>query len=125
VPEELNDFANWLEEELERRGWNQATLAERADVNAASISNIIRGRRAPAPETLLGIARALDLPATTLYRRAGLLPSIPSAKGEKEEQLLDYFRNLPPESQELLLTLARTLHTQAGPHYAAREEPPR
>jgi transcriptional regulator with XRE-family HTH domain len=57
------DFATWIRDELNRRGWSQVTLAERAGLSHSSISKIlISGRRKPGMKFFAGIAMAFEMP---------------------------------------------------------------
>lgn len=56
------DFGQKLRERREAKGWTQAELAERAEMNYQDISRLERGERAPSWETLLRLADALEEP---------------------------------------------------------------
>ncbi len=68
------DFTTWLQAEMDKHQWSQADLARYADLSRAVINKLLNGRTYPQPTTLDAIARALKIPAETIYRRAGLLP---------------------------------------------------
>ncbi len=67
-------FSEWLQVELDRRGWSQSDCARSANLNRAVINKLLNGKSKPQPSTLVAIARALKIPAETIYRAAGLLP---------------------------------------------------
>lgn len=50
------------------RGWNQRTLAERADMAEEAIGDIERGGSWPRPESLLKIAEALQVNVSDLFK---------------------------------------------------------
>lgn len=50
----------------EQRGWSQAQLAERADLDITYVSGIERGRRNPGLTVLDDLARAFGLPLPLL-----------------------------------------------------------
>jgi transcriptional regulator with XRE-family HTH domain len=57
-----------------RRGWSQAELARRANLNAATVGQIEAGRFQPYPTQLAKLARALGVPeaeASILLRDDG------------------------------------------------------
>ncbi len=57
------DFATWIRDELNRRGWSQASLAERAGLSRSSISKMLTsGRRKPGMRFFVGIAAAFEMP---------------------------------------------------------------
>jgi transcriptional regulator with XRE-family HTH domain len=67
-------FSEWLQTEINKRGWSQSDLARAADLNRAVINKLINGKSHPQPTTLEAISRALKIPVETTYRAAGLLP---------------------------------------------------
>ena len=74
VGEQIN-FSEWLQAEMNKRGWSQSDLARAADLNRAVINKLLNGKSRPQPSTLEAISRALKIPVETTYRAAGLLPA--------------------------------------------------
>ncbi len=70
-------FSEWLQAEMDKRGWSQSDLARYADLNRAVINKLLNGKSHPQPQTLEAISRALKIPIETAYRAAGLLPANP------------------------------------------------
>ncbi len=68
-------FSEWLQAEMNKRGWSQSDLARYADLNRAVINKLLNGKSHPQPLTLQAISRALKIPIEITYRAAGLLPS--------------------------------------------------
>jgi transcriptional regulator with XRE-family HTH domain len=68
-------FSEWLQSEMDKRGWSQSDLARSADLNRAVINKLLNGKSHPQPVTLEAISRALKIPVETIYRAAGLLPA--------------------------------------------------
>ncbi len=57
------DFATWIRDEIQRRGWSQVTLAERAGLSRSAISKMLTsGRRKPGMRFFAGIAAAFEMP---------------------------------------------------------------
>jgi transcriptional regulator with XRE-family HTH domain len=79
----LISFSEWLQKELERKGWNQSDLARAAHLGKGSLSDIISGRRKVGSEVARAIADALKLPPEQVFRAAGILPP------EKEDPWVD------------------------------------
>lgn len=67
-------FSEWLQNEMNKRGWSQSDLARAADLNRAVINKLLNGKSHPQPATLEAISRALKIPIEITYRAAGLLP---------------------------------------------------
>src|SRR5690349_24135270 len=86
-------FSEWLQLELDRRGWSQSDCARSANLNRAVINKLLNGKSKPQPSTLAAIARAFKLPIETAYRAAGLLP--PNSDGdETTEELIYIFKSI-------------------------------
>ena len=68
-------FSEWLQTEMDKRGWSQSDLARAADLNRAVINKLLNGKSHPQPSTLEAISRALKIPIEITYRAAGLLPA--------------------------------------------------
>ena len=97
------DFADWLTEEVEKRGWSFRELARRAGLSSGAISQITTQRSFPGPEFCTGVARAFRIPPEEVFRRAGLLPPLPETEKKKQSVWLRFTR-LTPEQQDLILT---------------------
>jgi transcriptional regulator with XRE-family HTH domain len=85
-------FSDWLQDEMNKRGWSQSDLSRNSGVNRQVISTYInQQRKKPDENILIDIARALNLPPETVFRAAGLLPPVSEdeAKFEDWKYLLD------------------------------------
>lgn len=68
------DFPQWLQNQMDERGWGQAELAKRSKVNRQVIwSYLNRRRNKPDEDVLKKIAEALEIPVEQIYRAAGIL----------------------------------------------------
>ena len=72
----MSAFSEWLQFELDKRGWNQGDLMRASGLRRSVISNLINERRNPGKITCQAIAHGLNLPKDTVYRAAGLLDEI-------------------------------------------------
>lgn len=79
------DFSEWLQTEMNKRGWSQSDLARSADLNRAVINKLLNGKSHPQPATLESISRAFKIPLEITYRAAGLLP-VPSENDDMLEE---------------------------------------
>jgi transcriptional regulator with XRE-family HTH domain len=105
-------FQDWLEEEMNRRGWTQAELARRSHISQPTLSRIVTETRQVGPDVALAIAHALGESPVKVYRMAGLLPRPTNARRAKVEELADLLYCLPPgaigdEALESILAIAR------------------
>lgn len=80
-------FSEWLQAEMDKRGWSQSDLARYADLNRAVINKLLNGKSHPQPATLEAISRALKIPIEITYRAAGLLPTTPENDDSLEEAI--------------------------------------
>lgn len=86
---EYNSFPGWLQTKMAENDMSQADLAKKAKVSRAAISNVLNGYRRPGPELCRAIAKALDLPAESVFREAGLLDDLPSRR-ELFDEIVEY-----------------------------------
>jgi transcriptional regulator with XRE-family HTH domain len=102
-------FAEWLQIEIDKRGWSQSDCARACDLNRAVINKLLNGKCRPQPVTLMAIARGFKIPVETAYRAAGLLP--PSDDGdETTHELLHIFHSLQsPQRKATALMLLKAL----------------
>ena len=105
-------FSEWLQLELDRRGWSQSDCARSANLNRAVVNKLLNGKSQPQPPTLVAIARALKIPVETVYRAAGLLP--PSSDGdEKTMEVILLFKSIQsPQRRATALMLLKALVTE-------------
>ena len=71
----MANFSEWIRAETKRRGWSQASLAERAGLSRSSISGMLTsGRRKPGMKFFAGIAKAFEMPlaeVVVIWEQAG------------------------------------------------------
>lgn len=68
------DFPKWLESKRKDRGWTQSDLSRAAGISRQVVSDYEGYKRKYFDEDILKkIARALKLPAETVFRAAGIL----------------------------------------------------
>jgi transcriptional regulator with XRE-family HTH domain len=102
-------FAEWLQSEMNRRGWSQSDCARACDLNRAVINKLLNGKCKPQPTTLIAIARGFKIPVETAYRAAGLLPPS-SDSDETTQELLYIFHSLQsPQRKATALMLLKAL----------------
>lgn len=102
------DFVNWLEKQLQVRGWKPSDLAHAAKISTGTLSNILNRTRRAGPATCLAIAQALAVPPEQVFRRADLLPA-ESAVDERKRELIYLYDQLDAETQAILRVIARAL----------------
>lgn len=105
-------FAEWLQSEIDKRGWSQSDCARAADLNRAVINKLLNGKSKPQPFTLIALARAFKIPIEIAYRAAGLLP--PNTDGDDMlEELIHLFKCIQsPQRKTTAITLLKALCTE-------------
>src|SRR5688500_5571898 len=102
-------FPEWLQIEMDKRGWSQSECARACDLNRAVINKLLNAKCKPQPVTLMAIARGFKIPVETAYRAAGLLP--PSDhEDDTTQELLHSFRSLQsPQRRSTAIMLLKAL----------------
>ncbi len=105
-------FSEWLQSEMDKRGWSQSDCARAADLNRAVINKLLNGKCKPQPTTLAAIARAFKIPVEIAYRAAGLLP-LQADSDDTTEQLMHTFKSIQsPQRRSTAIMLLKALVTE-------------
>ncbi len=105
-------FSEWLQAEMDKRGWSQSDCARAADLNRAVINKLLNGKCKAQPSTLVAIARAFKIPVEIAYRAAGLLPSSID-HDDTIEQLTYIFNSIQsPQRRSTAIMLLKALVTE-------------
>jgi len=108
LPEKTDEFIDWLNSELNSRGWTDYELAKRAKISPSVISRARIGSL-PKYAACNSIASAMKIPLETVLRKAGLLPENTSTQSNPEIDELAYlFQQLSAEDRKHILSIART-----------------
>jgi transcriptional regulator with XRE-family HTH domain len=102
-------FAEWLQSEMDKRGWSQSDCARAADLNRAVINKLLNGKSKPQPITLLAIARAFKIPTEMAYRAAGLLPPVDDGDNIIEELVYTFKCIESPQRRSTAIMLLKAL----------------
>ena len=91
-------FPEWLQKEIDERGWSWNKLSEMAGLSSGTIYNIKDGTRGVGENSLSAIAKALKMPQEEVFRAAGLLK--PRKGDARAERLLYQIEQLEDADQE-------------------------
>ena len=105
-------FSEWLQGEMDKRGWSQSDLARSAELNRAVINKLLNGKSHPQPITLEAISRALKIPLETIYRVAGLLPANQDHDDTAEEALYIFKSIQNVQRRATAITILKALITE-------------
>jgi transcriptional regulator with XRE-family HTH domain len=115
------EFPDWLQKEMDQRGWSFSDLARAAGVSRGTIGNVVRGERAAGRRLATAIAKAFDYPPETVFRAAGLLPE----EGDKPENwdMLEWlFQTAHPDDQEAAIAMLQVLRDQRAQREREQQE---
>ena len=100
-------FIDYIQQELDRRGWNRAELARRAHVDPSTVTRLMNGERAPTIEVVGAIAQAFGEAPEAMFRRAGLLPNMPPIQDATWRELSDIMRDMTPDDRQHVIDYAK------------------
>lgn len=124
------EFANWLQNELNNRGWDQAELSRRSEITKAQISRVLVGDRSAGVDFCIAVARALGIPREEVFRARGWLLREPQqvVTSDADPRLIkmaEAVRLLPFEKREqILVTWGNTLKLAGVDYEAVPVDPP-
>ena len=102
----MSDFPEWLQGELDKRGWKHSDLARKSGSLPTYITGLLAGYRLPSPRFCRPIAHALDLPEEVVFRKAGLLSTLPF-DSSKYTDWIGLFSQLSEDNQQEMIEFAR------------------
>lgn len=79
----MESFVNWLNAELDRRGWSRSEAARRGGISDSMFGKVIGGFANPGIDFCRGVSRAFDVPMEEVFRLAGILPARPAGVRER------------------------------------------
>ena len=106
-------FIDYVQGEMDTRGWTRAELARRAHVDPSTITRLLNGERAPTVDVVGAIATALKEPPLTLIKMAGLLPDgvppYPPLQDASIREISDLLRDMTPDERVQVIDYAKWL----------------
>lgn len=111
----VDDFSDWVNAELESRGWGYSELSRRSGLSVSGISSMMTGQRQPGLDMCKGIARAFGMRPEEVLYQAGLLKRPPPSVLD-EERVVDLFRLLNPQDRSTVLTFLSALAEERTPY---------
>lgn len=117
----VTKLSDWLQDELNKRGWLQADLARKGKITPAQVSRIMSEEQKPGLEACIGIAKALGISVDEVARRVrpGALPRTTADQAQKEK-LLYQVQLLSKPALERVMDYVRYLgQSERGERYVA------
>jgi hypothetical protein len=102
------DFAEWLQKELNKRGWIQTDLIKQVkkagyQLSSGHLSRIMTGHREANAEVCIRIAHGFGLSNEEVFRARGWLPATKSDIDPRTERVARRVSALPAQSREIAL----------------------
>lgn len=98
------EFVNWVKVELEGRDMSRSTLARKAGLSKAYVSDVLNLQQPPGIKFYKGIAKAFVLPFNHVLVRAGEAPTPPDAN-LKRDKMAHLFDKISEERQDYFIDL--------------------
>lgn len=102
-------FTDWLQTEMDKRGWSQSDCARASDLNRAVINKLLNGKCKPQPATLIALAHGFKIPVEAAYRAAGLLPPHQDLDDEVQEIIYIFNSLRSPQRKATAIMLLKAL----------------
>ena len=104
----MSKLSDFLNDEIEERGWSKRELARRAGISSATVTDVMNERAAPGTRFCISISRALGRLPEDIMRLAGILPPLPPTV-EEEREAVNMFRRLNRQARGVILVTMRSL----------------
>lgn len=114
-----SDLGEFIRHQRERANLSLRRLADKAGISNPYLSQIERGIRKPSAEILKSLSRALEISASSLYAKAGLIDEdLPPAT---VFEAIEADGRLDTEQKNVLLDMYRAL-VRSGGHGESEEQ---
>lgn len=116
------EFNEWLQAELNKRGWDHADLVRRTGLSSGGISHVMNGDRKAGPDFCIAVSQALGIPRETVFRARGWLlrnpqdPLAPDAD-PRVNAMWQAVNHLPPLQREAMIEAWGATLRAAGVDY--------
>lgn len=100
------DFAEWLQKQLDERGFTPYKLAQLSGKDQGTISRILNRERMPGNSSLIAFAKALKLPRDVVFEAAGILsPDSADTLSASKQYLWELAKNADDNTVELMIAM--------------------
>lgn len=106
---QMQAFHEWLQEQMDERGWSQSELHRQADIDTGTISNLLNQVRPAGPEICRKLAKAFGLPQPVVFFHAGLITEDPNDPREVNAVTLDVMNLMENSSDAIQVAIRATV----------------
>jgi len=119
-------FAQWINRQVDQRGWSLRHAAERGGISHTAIIRVANGQQPPTYDVCMALARAFGLTPESVLRMAKLLPSAVAERrivyeANGIDRLVELWRGLSVEDQGRMLDLLERLQAPVEPRIVGEE----
>ena len=109
----MEEFYQWLAEEIRYRGWSHSELARQAGISQALVSKVASGAMPPSCDFCIKLAAALNTEPVLVLRWAGILPAAAAVNNDPLiTQVAEMLPALPDEQRRHVLSYVQFLYRQ-------------
>ena len=116
----MQDFADWLQAELDRRNWNKSDFSRASGLDTGFISNVLNRVRRPGEKFCQRTAKAFGLNEQDVFYQAGLLSKDPGGPTQKLSpwamRIVALLENRPEAQQKAALSALEAFFDAIGEH---------
>lgn len=115
-------FRVWFKQQLDARGWDGKTAAEKIDVQPGTISKWLRRKTPPEMKGLVAIGRAFGIPTEDVIVAAGYPVTASETDADRENrrlallsamprfaEIIDRVARMPPDRQDAYLSVIEAM----------------
>lgn len=108
------DFSDWLQSEIDARGWRVADLSRHSGLSGSYLGRVLNKERLAGNEACRAIAKAFGMRDVDVMKIAGLANPEPDKEAPTVRELLADFNALSDEDQIAVLEHAKSLRMLRG-----------
>ena len=108
----MTDFSDWLNEQLNKKGWKQADLCRASGLSSGALSTALT-RNKIGPEVARAIAAGLDLSQAEVFHAAGLITETPSEDYDPNRERWNAMYDKMKDDEEMMEVMEKFVEARA------------
>lgn len=98
-------FGEWIDQEINKRGWSRREASRRADVSQSMLNKVITGEAQAGLTVFRGLAKAFDVSLVEILIQAGEV----DPRDLTDEGLNEHFSRLTPRQQRMVIRFIESI----------------